>query len=69
MGLRCHLCQVVTLKPFATHHWTHGHAHIPNPLLRVDWVQGLILTESLPLYILHQKTEYTKGNLALSTKR
>lgn len=48
---------------------TRSCTHVPNPLLHVDWVQGLILTESLPLYILCQKTEYTKGNLALSTKQ
>lgn len=48
---------------------TRSCTHVPNPSLPVDWVQGLILTESLPLYILCQKTEYTKGNLALSTKQ
>lgn len=50
------------------------HTHIPRPSLSVTGSkktprQGLILTESLPLYILCPKTEYTKGNLALSTKQ
>ena len=68
--LRSHLCKVVTLKRYATHQMgTRSCTHVPNPSLPVDWVQGLILTESLPLYILCQKTEYTKGNLALSTKQ
>lgn len=31
--------------------------------------KGLVLTESLPLYIAGQYTEYTQGNLALSTKQ
>lgn len=50
--------------------WTRTgmHTHTAS-LAECALGQGLILTESLPLYILCQKTEYTKGNLALSTKQ
>lgn len=49
---------------------THAgmHAHTAS-LAGCALGQGLILTESLPLYILYQNPEYTKGNLALSTKQ
>lgn len=64
------LCSVATHEQGAAHptdtRWHAGTYRLPRLMCTG---QGLILTESLPLYILCQKPEYTKGNLALSTKQ